>query len=230
MMPSIKRNDAILFGVTGGTMLASLAAIFVYAPNEQTMGVVQKIFYLHLPLALLAFTAFFLVFAASLRYLWQPAARWDIFAHCAAEIGVLFCTLVLITGAIWARPIWNVWWTWDPRLTTALMLWCLYVAYLMLRQFLPPGAHTSQIAAVFGMISFINVPLTFWAVRMWRTIHPVVIDRRGIHLAAPMLITLLVSLAAFSLLFVVLLRLRIRVEHAARAYAELHFLVEEQNN
>jgi len=226
MAQKVRIGDTILLGLTCLTMLASLYAIFIYAPTEKTTGVVQKIFYFHLPLAFLSFFAFFLVFLASILYLYSQDVRWDIFAQSSAEIGVLFCSLVLITGAIWARPTWNVWWTWDPRLTTALILWFMYVAYLMLRKLLKPGVQTSNIASVFGIISFINVPITFFAIRMWRTIHPVVIDQSGIHISAPMVITLLLSLAAFSFLFVVLLRIRVRVEKVLRAYEELYFLLE----
>lgn len=226
-MTNRKRVDIALLGLTFLTMLLSLYAIFIYAPIEETMGVVQKIFYLHLPLAMLSFLAFFLVFIASILYLYSRNIRWDIWASCSAEVGVIFCLLVLITGSIWAKPTWNVWWTWDPRLTTVLMLWCMYVAYLMLRKLLNPGARTSNIAAVFGIISFINVPLTFFAIRMWRTIHPVVIDSKGVHISSPMLYTLLITFGALSLFFILLLRLRIRVEQSLHVYHELMFAAEK---
>ncbi len=221
--------DAVLSGLTLVVMLMSFYAIFIYAPVEKTMGAVQKIFYLHLPLAMLSFVAFFIVFVTSIIYLYARTSRWDMWAYCAAEVGVIFCTLVLITGSIWARPIWNVWWTWDPRLTTLLILWCMYVAYLLLRKLLPDSSNTSNIAAVFGIISFINVPLTFFAIRMWRwrTIHPVVIDSKGAHISSPMLYTLLISFAAMTLFFVLLFRLRIRVERSQHLCHELQFLAEK---
>ncbi len=220
--------DVILGGLTFVTMLLSFYAIFTYAPVEKTMGAVQKIFYLHLPLAMLSFVAFFIVFITSMIYLHAGTPLWDIWAYCAAEVGVVFCTLVLITGSIWAKPTWNVWWTWDPRLTTVLMLWSMYIAYLMLRKLLKPGAKTSNIAAVFGIISFANVPLTFVAIRKWHTIHPVVIDSKGIHISPPMLHTLVIGFLAMSLLFVLLLRLRVRVEQSQHRYYELRFLAEKQ--
>lgn len=206
-------------------MLLSLYAIFIYAPIEKTMGVVQKIFYLHLSLAFLSFFAFFIVFIASILYLYKRDIRWDILAHSSAEVGVIFCSLVLITGPIWARPIWNVWWTWDPRLTTTLILWFMYVAYLMIKKLLPYGSQRTNIASVFGIISFINVPITFFVVRMWRTIHPVVIDTSGVHISAPMLTTLLISLGAFCLLFLMLLRTRVRLENTLQDYQELYLLL-----
>lgn len=226
MSKSTKTFDMVLGGLTFLAMLVSLYAIFVYAPIEKTMGLVQKIFYIHLPLAMLSFLAFFIVFLAGIIYLYSKKTRWDILAYCSAEVGVVFCSLVLITGSIWAKPTWNVWWTWDPRLTTVLILWTMYVAYLMLRKLLTPGAQTSNIAAVFGIISFINVPITFLAIRMWRTIHPVVIDAQGAHISPPMLNTLLVTFAAMTLFFIVLLRLRIRVERGLYSYQELLFFAE----
>jgi heme exporter protein C len=219
----------LFFGVTFLAMLLSLYAIFMYAPIEKTMGVVQKIFYFHLSLALLSFLAFFIVFVASIIYLYNKKNRWDILAHSSAEVGVIFCSLVLITGPIWARPIWNVWWTWDPRLTTTLILWFMYVAYLMIRKLLSHGTQTSNIAAVFGIISFINVPITFFVIRMWRTIHPVVIDTKGIHISAPMLTTLFVSMGAFCLLFFLLLRTRVKLERTLQEYQELYLLFEKKN-
>ena len=209
-------------------MLLCLYAIFIYAPIEKTMGVVQKIFYLHLPLAFLSFLAFFIVFIASILYLYKRDIRWDILAHSSAEVGVIFCSLVLITGPIWARPIWNVWWTWDPRLTTTLILWFMYVAYLMIRKLLPYGSQRSNIASVFGIISFINVPITFLVIRMWRSIHPVVIDTSGVHISAPMLTTLLISLGAFCLLFLLLLRTRIRLENTRHEYEKLCLLMKKR--
>ena len=109
--------------VTYASMLAALYLIFIYAPVEKTMGVIQKIFYIHVPSAFLAYLAFFITFIASILYLIRKESRWDTISHCSAEIGIVFCTIVLITGPIWAKPIWNVWWTWDPRLTTTLILW-----------------------------------------------------------------------------------------------------------
>jgi heme exporter protein C len=221
--------DSVLLGLTFFTMLLSVYAIFIYAPIEKTMGIVQKIFYVHLPLAWLAFLAFFIVFAASIIYLFTRGIRWDILAYSSAEIGVVFCSLVIVTGSIWARTSWNVWWTWDPRLTTILILWFMYVAYLMLRKLLKSGTQRSNIASVFGIISFVNVPLTFFAIRMWRTIHPVVVDRSGVHISTPMLMTLLISFGAFTLFFFLLLRVKFRLEKAWHGYQELYLLVKKRN-
>lgn len=218
-------------GLTGvltfAAMIAALYAIFIYAPVEKTMGVVQKIFYLHVSAALLAFAGFFVTFVSSILFLAQRKAKWDRLAYCAAETGMLFCTMVLITGPLWAKPVWNVWWTWDPRLTTTLILWFVYCGYLMLRG-MPPSRARSQASAVFGIIGFVNVPITFLAVRQWRSIHPVVLSTRGIHVSDPMKFTLMITLSAFGLLFLSLLVSRVRVARAQARLDGIRFELEER--
>ncbi|NIS71294.1 MAG: cytochrome C assembly protein [Proteobacteria bacterium] len=214
---------------TLAAMLVALYAIFLYAPIEKTMGMIQKIFYFHVSSAFLSFFAFFIVFVASILYLYRRDRKWDILAHSSAEIGVIFCTLVLITGPIWAKPVWNVWWTWDPRLTTTLILWFIYVTYLMLRKMTGEG-HKEAFAAVFGIAGFINVPITFFAIRIWRTIHPIVIRSSGISITSPMLYTLIITLLAFTLLYFHLLNARIRLERMREECGEMRALWEEHNN
>ncbi|MCH8940689.1 MAG: pyridoxal-phosphate dependent enzyme [Chloroflexi bacterium] len=140
-------------------MVTDLALIFLWVPTEQVMGVVQRIMYFHVPLAWVGFLAFFVVFCASALYLWKGWRKMDALGHSAAEIGVLFTTLMLVTGATWAKPIWGVWWTWDPRLTTALILWFLYVAYLMLRAYAPTPAQAARYSAAMGIIGFVEAGL-----------------------------------------------------------------------
>ncbi len=207
-------------------MLLALYSIFIYAPVEKTMGVIQKIFYIHLPSALLAYLAFFITFIASIFYLYRKDPKWDTVAHCAVETGVIFCTIVLITGPIWAKPIWNVWWTWDPRLTTTLILWFTYVAYLMLRRSVKENRR-ANLAAVFGIIGFINVPLTFFSIRLWRTIHPVVITSRGLNMSWPMKFSLIITLIAFCFLFFSLLISRIRLERLKMRIAEINEIMDD---
>lgn len=209
-------------------MLAALYAIFIYAPVEKTMGIVQKIFYIHLPSAFLAFFAFFVTFLASFLYLVTRKLRWDTLALCSAEIGVLFCTIVLITGPIWAKPTWNVWWTWDPRLTTTLILWLVYVAYLMLRNAVREH-QKSAFSAVFGIVGFVNVPVTFFAIRLWRSIHPAVITSRGIHISTPMKYTLILTFIAFCMLYVSLLMSRMRLEKLKIEAEEMRDLMEDRD-
>ena len=209
-------------------MLLALYTIFIYAPVEKTMGLIQKIFYIHVPSAFLAYLAFFITFIASIVYLYRKDSKWDTVAHCAVETGVIFCTIVLITGPIWARPIWNVWWTWDPRLTTTLILWFTYVAYLMLRRSVKENRR-ANLAAVFGIIGFINVPLTFFSIRLWRTIHPVVITSRGLNMSGPMKFSLIITFIAFCFLFFSLLISRIRLERLKMCIEEINEIMDDMN-
>ena len=209
-------------------MLLALYAIFIYAPVEKTMGVVQKIFYIHVPAAFLAYLAFFITFIASIFYLYRKDSKWDTVAHCAVETGVIFCTIVLITGPIWAKPVWNVWWTWDPRLTTTLILWFTYVAYLMLRRSVKENQR-ANLSAVFGIIGFINVPITFFSIRLWRTIHPVIITSRGLNMSWPMKLSLIITVIAFCFLFFSLLVSRIRLERLKMRIAEINEIMEDMS-
>lgn len=209
-------------------MLFALYAIFIYAPVEKTMGVVQKIFYIHVPAAFLAYLAFFITFIASIFYLYRKDSKWDTVAHCAVETGVIFCTIVLITGPIWAKPVWNVWWTWDPRLTTTLILWFTYVAYLMLRRSVKENQR-ANLSAVFGIIGFINVPITFFSIRLWRTIHPVIITSRGLNMSWPMKFALIITVIAFCFLFFSLLVSRIRLERLKIRIAEINEIMDDMN-
>jgi len=222
------RNFAMAFGnVTFIMMLFALYAIFFYAPIEQTMGIVQKIFYIHVPSAFFAFFAFLITFIASILFLSTKARKWDTIAFCSVEVGIIFCTIVLTTGPIWAKPIWNVWWTWDPRLLTTLILWFIYVSYLMLRRVVE-GNQRLNISAVLGIIGFVNVPLTFFTIRLWRTIHPVLITTRGININTPMKHTLLITAAAFCCLFIFLLISRIRIETLKIKLEEVSEIMEEK--
>lgn len=182
--------------------------IYRYAPVEAQLGVMQKIFYTHLPLAWWAFASFFTVCAAGVLYLARRAPFWDALAGAAAEIGVVLCTLALVTGSIWARHSWNVWWTWDPRLTTALVLWFLYAGYLALRRMDLPEQRRASLCAVVGIVAFADVPLVFLSARLWRSIHPAVFASRGGGLEPEMLTALLVSLLSFGVFWAALLCVR----------------------
>ncbi len=182
--------------------------IFAYAPIEMHMGLVQKIFYMHLPVAWWGFMSFFVLFVASIAYLKTRSPRWDALAKAAAELGVLCATLTLITGAIWGRHSWGVWWTWDPRLTTALIMWFVYTGYLILRGLPMPAARNANIRAVVGIVAFIDVPLVFFSARLWRSIHPAVFASQGGGLDDAMKVTLFVCLASFGLFWLGLLCLR----------------------
>jgi heme exporter protein C len=192
-------------------MITALFMVFAYVPTEADQGIVQRIFYFHVPCAWVAFAAFALVALSGTFYLWLGQAVWDDLAYAAAESGMVFCTLVLITGSIWAKPIWGTWWTWDSRLTTTLILWLLYGGYLMLRVMADDTSQVARFAAVVGIVAALDVPVIIVSVRLWRTIHPaVLVTRQGGHgLEDPrMVATLLVSMAAFTALFAWLLMLR----------------------
>lgn len=225
-MCSAGRDDSKRIGprlhavATYVVMVMALWGIFVYVPTEKAQGIVQRIFYFHVSAAATMFLAFFVVFVASIVYLWKNLAWWDHLAASAAEIGVMFCTLVLLTGPIWGRPIWGTWWTWDPTLTLTLVLWLIYVAYLMLRTH-AYDPRRARFAAILGIIGFIDVPLIRWSVEKWRTLHPkpVVVQEGGsTGLPPSMLLTFLLSLVAFWLVFFLLLRERVAL---AQGHADL---------
>ena len=191
------------------SMLAALYGAFLYAPTERVMGEVQRIFYFHVGAAFNAFAAFFVVFVGGILYLWKREPKWDQVSVASVEIGVVFTTIVLTTGPIWAKPVWNTWFPWgDPRVMTTLVLWLIYLAYLILRSSLPEGDRKYRFCAVFGIIGFIDVPIVWMSIRWWRTIHPVVITQEGANLEPRMLQALLVAIAACFLLLAVLILLR----------------------
>ena len=212
--------DRGLIILAGALILGALSMIFAWVPTEKEMGVVQRIFYLHVPLAWLAFMSFFVVFVASAMYLWKRQTKWDVRAAAAAEVGVVFTTLFLITGIIWAKPVWGVYWPWDPRLTSALVLWIIYVAYLLVRTYAPDAQRGSRFAAVVGVVGFIDVPIVALAITLWRTQHPSAVIFEG-GLAPPMLATLLVNITAFTVFYTVLMRLRIALKHSENAIREI---------
>lgn len=207
--------------ITALLLLAGLYLALVYAPPERTMGDVQRIFYFHVASAWNAFLAFLVVAGASVAYLITRRPRWDHLAHASAEVGVLFTTLTLMGGTLWMRPVWNTWWTWDPRLTTTLILWFIYVGYLLLRSLTEGAERRARYAAIFGIIGFIDVPIVYLSAVWWRTIHP---SPAETSFASPMVLALVVNVLAYTALYVYLaifrsrqLRLEDRVEELREA-------------
>ena len=213
-----------LAAVTAVAMLGALWMIFLYAPEEKVMGAVQRIFYFHVPAAIACFASVFVLLGASIAYLWRREAVWDAMARSAAEIGFLLCTLVLVTGPIWAKPAWGVWWTWEARLTTTLILWLLLAACLMVRSYAENREQGARLAAVLGIVAALDVPIIHKAVEWWRGQHPQVFGPgKSEGLAPGMRETFLVSLLVFFLLYAVLMLLRTRLallEDRASALAE----------
>lgn len=206
-----KSADTVLPGLTFLMMAAAIYAVFVYVPTDSSQGIVQRIFYFHVPLAIMTFSAFGVVAVASVCFLWRGSRFWDRLASSAAEVGMVFCTLVLVTGPIWARPIWGTWWTWDARLTTTLILWLIYAAYLMLRTMSGAGDQGARYAAVLGIVGAIDIPIINRSVYWWRTIHPAVLVNRGggTGLTDPsMRLTFQICMIAFAFLFLWLLWVR----------------------
>lgn len=190
-----------------GLVALSLILIFLYAPTDSVQGQPQRIFYLHLPAAWLAYFSFFLIFVSSIVYLLTHRTGWDRLARASAELGFVFTTLVLLTGSIWGRPIWGTWWTWDARLTTTLILWFIYLAYFALRSYVSDPERKARYAAVLGIIGFVDVPIIHMSVLWWRTLHPqpVVVRSGGPAMPPAMLLTMLVTLLAFFVLYLFLL-------------------------
>lgn len=203
--------EKYLFYILGIIIPVSILAIFHYAPEEKVMGDVQRIFYYHVGSAWVGFFAFLIVFTASILYLYRKKTDYHRIALASAEIGVVFTTIVLLTGMLWGRSAWNTWWTWDPRLTTSLILWLMYLGYLFLQLALQGEENEKQqrLTAVFGIIAFVNVPLVFFSIRWWRTIHPVVIDIGSTGLSTEMIQVLIFSVLTITLLYLQLILLRI---------------------
>jgi heme exporter protein C len=191
--------------------VALYMALF-YAPREATMGDAQRIFYFHVPSAWIGFLSFFIVFCASILYLLKRDRKWDALALSAAEIGVLFTTLVLLTGPLWAKAAWGTYWVWDARLTTTLVLWLVYVGYLMLRGSVD-DTKRAPMSAVLGILGFLDVPIIYLSVTWWRTMHPALVVSETGGLEPAMRATLFVALFSFTLLFAWMLLLRVQLEY-----------------
>ena len=200
--------------LTAISLLIALAVIFFYAPEEATQGVVQKIFYVHVSSAITMYVGFFLAFIGGLLYLIEKKVHWDEIVVSAAEVSFFFCTIVLLTGPIWAKPIWGAWWDWDPRLTTTLLLWLLYAAYLVLRGFFQGSDRGRVITSILAIIAFLDVPLIHFSVKLWRGIHPSVMSSKDGGMSSSMRLTLVVTFVAIILLFFSLLSARFRLERS----------------
>lgn len=206
-----KIRQAVLPALSLLAMPISMYIAFVWAPVEEVQGIVQKIFYFHVAIAWIGFFSFFIVFIASILYLWKRELRWETMAHAAAEVGVVFIILVCITGSIWAKGTWGIWWKFDDvRLALSLLVMLLYVAYLILRRSVEEETKRARFAAVFGILAFFSVPMNFMAIRWWKSLaHPsALVETKG-GLAPEMLFALMVSLTAFTFFYFILLRDRI---------------------
>jgi heme exporter protein C len=204
------------------TVAVGIWMAFGYAPTDRVQGDVQRIFYVHVPMAWLSYLAYAVIFVGSVGYLWKRDLRWDRLARSSAELGFLFTTLVLLTGSLWGRPIWGAWWQWEARLTTTLVLWFIYLGYFLARSYAGDRDRAARFSAVIGIIGAIDIPIIHQSVVWWRTIHPepVVLDTSGPNLPNSMLYTLLVMFVGFTLLYVYLLTQRVWIEQVRDRLAE----------
>ncbi len=211
-------------------MAAAGYAIFFVAPDESTMHAIQRIFYIHVSSAWTAGVAFFLVAVGGVLYLIKRDPRYDWAGLSAAETGFVFTTVVLVTGPIWAKPIWGIWWTWDPRLTSTFVLWLMYAAYLLLGTLVDDKQRRSVLRSVYGIFAFINVPLVFMTIRWWRGQHPSPViagAQPGSGLDPTMKAVLFLTWGATLCLFAVLMRSRYRLEVIRGETEELRQLAED---
>jgi len=205
--------------------------VFFYAPMERTMGEVQRVFYFHVATAWVGMLGFMVAAVVGILYLVKNDRKYDVAGLAAIEISLVFFFITIILGSIWARPAWNTWWTWDPRLTTATIVELIYAAYIMLRQGIEDPDRRARFGAVYAILGFVSVPLTFISIRLLRTIHPVVIgndDPSGegsFSMSDPMKTTFFFSLFTFSVMFVTLFWHRVRMGRLADKVEELRLKV-----
>jgi len=218
----VNKNHSSIFAIGSAILIpAAIGMVFFYAPLEKTMGSVQKIFYFHVPLAMMAFLSFFVAFIAGIMYLRHKKQIWDARLAASIEIGVVLTTLVLITGSLWGKPIWNTYWTWDPRLTTSLILWFIFASCLILRSAVEEEGKRATYSAVMAIVGFIDVPIVFLSARLFRSIHPTVIRSDSVGLESSMLTTLIVCLVAMLAFWISLYKYRVALQVQETAANEI---------
>ena len=207
--------------------VAAYAALFV-APTESKMGPIQRIFYLHAPAGMVSLLCFFVCFVGNFAYTLKREPKWDWLGVSAAEVGVAFCTVNIITGPIWSHPVWGIWWTWDWRLTLTFVLWLLYISYLLLRTLVEDPDRRALVSAIYGIFAFLDVPLVYGSIRWWRTQHPqpVILGGPGSGLEPRMRVAYLLVWGAFTGLLVLLVNARFKLEAMRADLEELQREVE----
>jgi heme exporter protein C len=216
-MPPKPTTLKILDWVSLALLAVATYMVFYYAPVERIMGNVQRVFYFHVATGWVGFLSFFVAVIVGIIFLRTGNLKWDVIGLAAVELGLMFSFINIVTGSIWARPIWNTWWTWDPRLVTATIMELIYFAYLMLRQGIENPARRARFGAVYAILGFVSVPISFLSIRIWRTIHPVVIGsgnpnaEGSFDMTADMRTVFFFSLFVFTVIFIDLLWNRIRL-------------------
>tara|TARA_B100002003_G_scaffold251612_1_gene296233 strand:+ start:1955 stop:2632 length:678 start_codon:yes stop_codon:yes gene_type:complete len=213
------------FSLTTLLMLVTIYLVFMWVPTEQNLGISQRIFYFHVPLGWIGMVSIFVVGIASVMHLSTRNDKWDSIAYSAAELGLIFATLILVTGAIWAKPVWGVWWTWDPKLTTTLILWFIYVGYLMVRTYAPKGSRGRRYSSAVALLGALDAPLIYMASIWWRTAHPdlnigPLADSGGLD--SNMQLTFWIAFIAFTVFYIYILVERIAMRRAEDALDEVH--------
>ncbi len=219
----------VLFAVSAILMVVTLYMVFFWVPTELNLGVSQRIFYFHVPLGWLGMLSIVIVAIASVLHLITGKSKWDDLAYSTAELGVLFATLILVTGSIWARGDLGWWWTWDAKLTTTLVLWFIYVGYLMVRAYSPKGSQGARYGSVVALIGAIDAPIIYMATVWWRTAHPELnvgpVATEGDSIGSTNIyITLLVSTLMFTILYAYMVMERYSMRRTETALDEVHQL------
>jgi heme exporter protein C len=217
---------SVLDFVSAILLLAATAMVFLYAPLEAVMGQVQRVFYFHVANAWVGMLGFGVAAIAGIAYLRTGDLKWDVRGLAAVEISVVFFFVAIVSGSIWARPAWNTWWIWDVRLTSAAIAELIFAAYLLLRQGIEEPERRARFGAVYTILGFISIPITFFSIRLLQTIHPVVIGsggggEGGFAMTPSMLQTMFFSLFAFSILFIDLYWHRVRLGTLASKVEQL---------
>lgn len=223
-----KTLHQVIGGITFLLMTAATYMVFLYAPLERVMREVQKIFYFHVGVAWNAALAFLVVFIVSVLYIITKDPKWDRYGMASAEIGLLFATLVLVTGPIWGKSAWNTWWTWEPRLTSSLVIWFIYVAYFLVRGAVTEYHRKATLSAVFGIVGFLNVPIVYYSVHLWRVSHPMVFGSTGGGLHPKMLQALIVTVFAFTSLYIYYMQKSLYIETSRRELESIKNTLREQ--
>lgn len=215
----------LLFALSLALIIYTIYLVFLRVPTDANLGISQRIFYIHVPIAWLGMISIVIVAIASAMYLWTKDNKWDDLAYSTAEYGIMFATLIIITGAIWAKPVWGVWWTWDSKLTTTLILWFIYASYLIIRAYVPKGIQQARYAAVIALIGAIDAPIIYLATEWWRTAHPHYVigplEESG-GLDPQMRTAFLVSMVAFTVLYIFLLSNRYKIRRSETELDELY--------
>jgi heme exporter protein C len=226
-MEPIPKGLKALNWITGVLFVVALYMVLIFAPREAVMGDVQRVFYFHVAAGWVGALAFLVTAISGGIYLARGERRWDLVAQASVEIGVVFTFANIVSGSVWARPIWNTWWTWDPRLVTATVMELVYIAYLMLRQGIEDPDRRARFGAVYGIVGFLSVPLTFLSIRIFRTIHPVVIGSGdptatgAFDMSPNMRVAFFFSLFTFTFVYATLLWHRLRLQRLSEKVEQI---------